>query len=302
MIIMKRNGSEEQFNVNKIISAISRANAVDYKYELTDKEIHSIADDIQAECLKLKGIPSVVDIQDMVESRLMNLGYYNLVKRYITYRYTHSLIRQSNSTDEKILSLIECNNEEAKQENSNKDPVINSVQRDYMAGEVSRDITRRFLLPEHIVKAHEDGIIHFHDTDYYAQHMHNCFSSKTKFVTDAGVLEFGKLKDGEEVTVLDKDGCWRKAVVHKYEPQKLYDITLRSCRTYKTITCTRDHRWILKDGTITTNLSEGDVLYPLKKMVSDIPQTKRECEMFALGMIIGDGCDKPSSSGNGVHI
>lgn len=171
---MKRNGSEEQFNVNKIISAISKANAVDNKYELMTEEIQSIADDIQSECLKFKGIPSVEDIQDMVENRLMASGNYDLAKRYITYRYTHSLIRQSNSTDEKILSLIECNNEEAKQENSNKDPIINSVQRDYMAGEVSRDITMRFLLPEHIVKAHEEGIIHFHDTDYYAQHMGNC--------------------------------------------------------------------------------------------------------------------------------
>ena len=174
MIIMKRNGSEEQFNVYKIISAISKANAVDNKYELTKEQIESIANNIQSECLKLKGIPSVEDIQDMVENRLMASGNYDLAKRYITYRYTHSLIRQSNSTDEKILSLIECNNEEAKEENSNKDPIINSVQRDYMAGEVSRDITKRFLLPEHIVRAHEEGIIHFHDTDYYAQHMHNC--------------------------------------------------------------------------------------------------------------------------------
>ncbi|MCM1226378.1 MAG: anaerobic ribonucleoside-triphosphate reductase [Clostridium sp.] len=174
MIIMKRNGSEEQFDVNKIISAISKANAVDNRYELTKEQIESIAYGIQSECLKLKGIPSVEDIQDMVENRLMDSGNHDLAKRYITYRYTHSLIRQSNSTDEKILSLIECNNEEAKQENSNKDPIINSVQRDYMAGEVSRDITKRFLLPEHIVRAHEEGIIHFHDTDYYAQHMHNC--------------------------------------------------------------------------------------------------------------------------------
>ncbi len=303
MNVVKRNGSEEVFDIQKIITAISKANAEGNGYELSEENICSIANYIKIACERLTHTPSVEDIQDMVEDQIMSHGKFNLARRYIKYRYNRYLVRKSNSTDDQILSLIECNNEVIKQENSNKNPVINSVQRDYMAGEVSRDLTKRFLLPKHIVKAHEEGIIHFHDSDYFAQHMHNCFSSKTRFVTDTGVLAFEKCKDGEEVNVLDKDGCWRKAVVHKYEPQKLYDVTLKSCRTFKTITCTRDHRWILKDGKVTTNLVVGDILYPLTDTVPDtLPQTKRECEMFALGMIIGDGCDKPSSSGMGVQI
>ena len=174
MIIMKRNGSEEPFNVSKIISAISRANAVDDKFELTDIEIRDIANCIDVKCQEISRILSVEEIQDMIENELMNRRAFDLAKRYITYRYKRYLIRKSNSTDKQILSLIECNNEEVKQENSNKNPIINSVQRDYMAGEVSKDITKRFLLPEDIVKAHEEGIIHFHDSDYFAQHMHNC--------------------------------------------------------------------------------------------------------------------------------
>jgi len=170
MIIMKRNGSEEPFNVSKIISAISRANAVDDKFELTDIEIRDIANCIDVKCQEISRILSVEEIQDMIENELMNRRAFDLAKRYITYRYKRYLIRKSNSTDKQILSLIECNNEEVKQENSNKNPIINSVQRDYMAGEV----TKRFLLPEDIVKAHEEGIIHFHDSDYFAQHMHNC--------------------------------------------------------------------------------------------------------------------------------
>ena len=167
---MKRNGSEEPFNVSKIISAISRANAVDDKFELTDIEIRDIANCIDVKCQEISRILSVEEIQDMIENELMNRRAFDLAKRYITYRYKRYLIRKSNSTDKQILSLIECNNEEVKQENSNKNPIINSVQRDYMAGEV----TKRFLLPEDIVKAHEEGIIHFHDSDYFAQHMHNC--------------------------------------------------------------------------------------------------------------------------------
>ena len=244
MNVIKRDGSEQQFNINKIISAISKANEATGTDELSKEQINDIAYSVKIRCEKINGEPSVEDIQDMVENELISKGKYSISKKYIIYRYERSLLRKSNSTDKQILSLIECDNEEVKQENSNKNPVINSVQRDYMAGEVSKDITKRFLLSDDIVKAHEEGIIHFHDSDYFAQHMHNCFSSKTRFVTDSGILEFGKCKDCEEVTVLDKDGCWRKAVVHKYEPQKLYDVTLRAGRTIKTVTCTKDHRWL----------------------------------------------------------
>ena len=175
MKIIKRNGSEAVFDITKIINAIAKANdTVEESARLTSVQIHRIAESVVLSCEQMGRSPSVEEVQDMVEHQIMAHGAFEVAKSYITYRYTRALVRQSNTTDDKILSLIECNNEEAKQENSNKDPVVNSTQRDYMAGEVSRDITNRILLPKEIVDAHNEGIIHFHDTDYYAQHMHNC--------------------------------------------------------------------------------------------------------------------------------
>ncbi|MBQ8249112.1 MAG: anaerobic ribonucleoside-triphosphate reductase [Clostridia bacterium] len=175
MKIIKRNGSEAEFNKEKIAIAITKANnAVEEAVRITPLQIERIVESVVISCESLGRSPGVEEVQDMVEHQLMAHGAFEVAKIYITYRYTRSLVRQSNTTDDRILSLIECNNEEAKQENSNKNPVINSTQRDYMAGEVSRDITNRILLPEDIVKAHNEGIIHFHDTDYFAQHMHNC--------------------------------------------------------------------------------------------------------------------------------
>ena len=175
MKIIKRNGSEADFKVEKIINAISKANAsVEESMRMTPSQIDRIAESVVLACEQLGRSPSVEEVQDFVEHQIMAHGAFEVAKNYITYRYTRNLIRQSNTTDDKILSLIECNNEEAKQENSNKNPVINSTQRDYMAGEVSRDLTNRLLLPSDIVQAHEEGIIHFHDSDYFAQHMHNC--------------------------------------------------------------------------------------------------------------------------------
>ena len=175
MKIIKRNGSEAVFDITKIISAITKANdVVAEELRMTPMQIRRIAESVERACVDMGRAPAVEEIQDFVEEQIMAHGAYGVAKKYITYRYTRSLVRQSNTTDDKILSLIECNNEEAKQENANKNPVVNSTQRDYMAGEVSRDITNRLLLPRDIVEAHEAGIIHFHDTDYYAQHMHNC--------------------------------------------------------------------------------------------------------------------------------
>ncbi len=175
MKIIKRNGSEAAFDISKIIVAIGKANAtVDESTRMTPVQIQRIAESVVLSCEKLGRSPSVEEVQDMVEKQIMAHGAFEVAKNYITYRYTRTLVRQSNTTDDKILSLIECNNEEAKQENSNKNPVVNSTQRDYMAGEVSRDITNRILLPKEIVEAHNEGVIHFHDTDYFAQHMHNC--------------------------------------------------------------------------------------------------------------------------------
>ena len=175
MKVIKRNGTEVVFDITKIILAITKANeSVDESIRMTPMQIQRIAESVEFACLKMNRSPTVEEIQDYVEHQIMAHGAYEIAKNYITYRYTRSLVRKSNTTDEKILSLIECCNEEAKQENSNKNPVVNSTQRDYMAGEVSRDITERILLPLDIVEAHREGILHFHDADYFAQHMHNC--------------------------------------------------------------------------------------------------------------------------------
>ena len=175
MKIIKRNGAEVPFDIQKIEVAVTKANnSVAEADRMTPVQIGRIAESVELQCQKMNRAPTVEEIQDMVEHHIMAHGAFEVAKHYITYRYTRSLVRKANTTDDKILSLIECNNEEAKQENSNKNPVVNSTQRDYMAGEVSRDITNRLLLPQDIVEAHEEGIIHFHDTDYFAQHMHNC--------------------------------------------------------------------------------------------------------------------------------
>jgi ribonucleoside-triphosphate reductase len=175
MRIIKRNGAEENFNEEKILIAITKANeSVPEADRMTDLQIKRITESVVIACEAFGRAPSVEEIQDLVEKKIMAHGAFEVAKNYITYRYTRSLVRKSNTTDNKILSLIECNNEEAKQENSNKNPVVNSTQRDYMAGEVSKDITNRILLPKDIVDAHNEGIIHFHDSDYFAQHMHNC--------------------------------------------------------------------------------------------------------------------------------
>ena len=175
MKIIKRSGAEEEFSVNKILAAVSKANqTVEFKNALTAQQIEAIGEYVSGICKALDRALSVEEIQDIVETRIMQAGAFEVAKKYITYRYMRNLVRQANTTDNQIMSLLECNNEEVKQENSNKNPTINSVQRDYMAGEVSKDISRRLLLPPEIVEAHEQGLIHFHDMDYFAQHMHNC--------------------------------------------------------------------------------------------------------------------------------
>ncbi|MCM1261197.1 MAG: anaerobic ribonucleoside-triphosphate reductase [Butyrivibrio sp.] len=175
MKIIKRSGAEVAFDLEKISAAIRKANdSVEGMEKISEEEIDEIAKVVAEHCVEMKRSPSVEEIQDMVENQLMKHDAYSMARNYITYRYRRALVRKSNSTDQQILSLLECNNEEVKQENSNKNPTVNSVQRDYMAGEVSKDITKRFLLPADIVEAHEQGIIHFHDADYFAQHMHNC--------------------------------------------------------------------------------------------------------------------------------
>ena len=197
MKIIKRNGAEVVFDISKIIAAINKANNTVAEHARLDQEqIVGIAATIEEDCVRMNRAPAVEEIQEMVETAIMEQGAFEVAKQYIRYRYTRNLVRQSNTTDNRILSLIECNNEEVKQENANKNPTVNSVQRDYMAGEVSKDITQRLLLPEDIVAAHNEGIIHFHDMDYYAQHMHNC-----DLVNLADMLQKGTVISG---TMIEK--------------------------------------------------------------------------------------------------
>ena len=196
MKIIKRSGSEVSFDIEKIAAAIQAANESVLDYEkLSDAQIQEILNNVENACENMKRSPSVEEIQDMVENQIMNQRAFTVARNYITYRYKRALIRKSNSTDEQILSLLECNNEEVKQENSNKNPTVNSVQRDYMAGEVSKDITKRFLLDEDIVEAHEKGLIHFHDADYFAQHMHNCCLVNLEDMLQNGTVISGTMID-----------------------------------------------------------------------------------------------------------
>ena len=175
MKIIKRSGMEVEFDRSKITEAVRKANlSVVEGEQMSQAQIEEISKNVEIICAGMNRALNVEEIQDLVENQIMNQKAFRVASNYITYRYKRALVRKSNSTDQQILSLLECNNEEVIQENSNKNPTVNSVQRDYMAGEVSKDITRRFLLPEHIVEAHEQGLIHFHDSDYFAQHMHNC--------------------------------------------------------------------------------------------------------------------------------
>lgn len=273
LFIMKRSGERVPFDESKIVRAIEKANAeVTIPLEkMSEEKIEEIAAQIKRDAENAGRDLSVEEIQDKVEDSLMIAGYCTLARLYITYRYKHNLDRKKSTLDKKIESLINVKvnkdgsvsggNEEVNQENSNKDTKVLSVQRDYMAGEWSREYTNRNLLPEDVVNAHRNGLIHVHDTDYMAQPEHNCFSSKTEFVTRNGVVSFADCKDGQVVEVLDKDGVWREATVKCYGKQKLQDVVLKKDDEEKLVSCTANHRWILSDETVTTALKEGDVLY-----------------------------------------
>lgn len=273
LFIMKRSGERVPFNESKIVRAIEKANAeVTIPLEkMSTEKIAEIAAQIRRDAENAGRDLSVEEIQDKVEDSLMIAGYCTLARLYITYRYKHNLDRKKSTLDKKIESLINVKvnkdgsvsggNEEVNQENSNKDTKVLSVQRDYMAGEWSREYTNRNLLPEDVVNAHRSGLIHVHDTDYMAQPEHNCFSSKTEFVTRNGVVSFADCKDGQVVEVLDKDGVWREATVKCYGKQKLQNVVLKKDDEEKVVSCTANHRWILSDETVTTALKEGDALY-----------------------------------------
>ena len=295
MQVKKRDGTIVNFDISKITEAISGANQ-----DVKGREKASIAN--KKEIAKYiqninKDIISVEEIQDIVEKKLMELGKFELAKQYIIFREKKNLVRAINTTDDEIKELIGGNSDYWNNENSNKNAKVVTTQRDYLAGITSTDISRRLLLPKDVVKAHDEGIIHFHDMDYFGQNaLHNCFSGDTKFITDLGVRSFNSFYDGASVMVKDKDGIWRKAVVRNYGKKKMYDVTIETPKTTKVITCTKDHRWILEDGTVTTNLKIGDKLYPIKNSASNyIPETLEELRAFCYGFILGDGCDYSSN-------
>ena len=292
MYVIKRNGTEVDFDKSKIINAITKANnEVSNSSKLSNETIINIANTIEMKCIQLDKTCTVEEIQDMVEDELFKNKAYKLCKCYMSYRYKKALERKSNTTDEQILSLIHLNNEEIKQENSNKNPTINSTQRDYIAGEISKDISKRLMLPKDVVEAHNEGILHFHDMDYFIQPMHNCFSGYTEFVTDKGIRKFNSFNDGDSVYIKDKDGVIRLATVRNYGKQLMHKVTLKNCVKEKTIICTPNHRWILDDGSITTNLQVGQYLYPLQNSTSYDINSYLEAEAFCLGFVLGDGTD-----------
>lgn len=228
MKVIKRNGSEVLYNQQKIKDAVSKANAEVSRVErLSQAQITAIANNVTKIIEQSSHAVSIEDIQNYVEKEIMAMRGYEVAQKYITYRYKRALARQSNTTDERILSIIGLENEEVKQENANKNPTINSTQRDYMAGEVSKDLTTRILLPQDIVDAHNNGLIHFHDADYYAQKMHNCFTGDTKFMTHKGAKRFDSFKDGESVFVRDMHNEIRKATVHIYGEQRVQKVTFK---------------------------------------------------------------------------
>lgn len=264
MKVIKRNGSEVLYNQQKIKDAVSKANAEVSRVErLSQAQITAIANNVTKIIEQSSHAVSIEDIQNYVEKEIMAMRGYEVAQKYITYRYKRALARQSNTTDERILSIIGLENEEVKQENANKNPTINSTQRDYMAGEVSKDLTTRILLPQDIVDAHNNGLIHFHDADYYAQKMHNCFTGDTKFMTHKGAKRFDSFKDGESVFVRDMHNEIRKATVHIYGEQRVQKVTFKMLgkNKKKTVKCTPNHRWILEDKKVTTALKIGDVLF-----------------------------------------
>lgn len=293
MKIIKRDGSVAQFDKNKIETAINKAFLeVDGILYETDTA-KDIAEDIMLN--DLKPYMTVEDIQNLVEDYLMRSERTDVARSYIRYRQRREILRDTSITYNGVLELVDMKNEELKEENSNKNATIASTQRDYMAGEVSKDLTRRFLLPAAVTKAHDAGEIHFHDSDYFAQHVHNCFSRDTKFVTTSGLKSFEDFNDGDKIEVFGIDGKPYKAIVKKYGIQQLNEYIFYNGKKEHTysVKATANHRWILKNGEETTNLQVGDKLIKPPVMYShDLnweELTYEEQLAWCKGFGIGDG-------------
>ena len=288
--VIKRNGVKAPFDKSKIVNAIEKAMTTT-PGGIDSRVSNAIADHIA----EMPDTLSVEQIQDIVIEQLKASPFADVAESYSHWRKLRQEIRDKEKTNASILEIIDAKNDAINQENSNKNPTVNSVQRDYMAGEVSKDLTARLLLDPEIVKAHEDGLIHFHDADYFAQHMHNCFKSNTRFVTDGGVKEFRDFNDGEMVKVIGADGKWHTATVKKYGKQKMQDVMLQSGRSIKHIFCTANHRWLLNDGSVTTNLAEGMTLALLPELAKFGLESKEDYQAWATGFAIGDGLDKSTN-------
>lgn len=293
MKVIKRDCTEVPFDKKKIEVAILKA--MKNGSGIVRPEIAKAISDEIAEAYEKVDLEEVgiSDIEAMVFDKLISKKQRITARAYEGYRSIREFQReQVNTTDEDVQELLSGISEYWNDENSNKNPKVLNVQRDYMAGILSTDITRRFLLPPDVVQAHDEGIIHFHDADYFAMNaIHNCFDGKTKLVTNYGVKPFNFFYDGDEIEVKDKDGVWRRATIRTYGKQKMYDVTFQTQRTSKTITCTADHRWILADGTVTTNLQVGDKILGTVDSSEYTPETTEEKQWFAYGFCIGDGSD-----------
>lgn len=294
MKIRKRNGSEVTFNKHNIIEAITRANSmIRLEDRLSVCEIKDIAKQIEDKCKQSTVAIQTDDIQNFVEKAIMAAGKYDVATAYIVYRYQKALDTKKNTIDDRVLSLLSGDNEDIQQENANKNPNILSTMRDYMAGEVSKDLSQRYLLPADIYKAHKDGIIHFHDMDYFAMPEHNCFGANEELITDTGIRKFCSFsKNGESTYVKDKDGKFRLATVKCYGMQSCNKVTLTTRTGFKKeVIVTPNHRWILQDGTVTTNLKVGDVLALTPDSTAYNITTRDEARAWCIGFIVGDGCD-----------
>lgn len=316
IFVVKRDMRKEAFDPSKIRAAIERANKEEKRKDIALKEedVDEVVEIISAIASNIGRNMSVEEIQDIAEREICKRSY-EVFLLYHNYRFRQQEKRQISAVDARIKDIIDvsvqedgsvaCANEDVKQENSNKNPTILSVQRDYIAGEWCRHYSNGYMLPDDIRRANEEGIIHFHDMDFYPMQMHNCFSRNTRFLTDKGARAFSEFRDGDAVTVIDKDGQLRQATVHCYGRQRMKKIKLKTTRMERELLATPDHRWILNDGSVTTALKVGDRLLGLKDTTCiDLEEIRADCrkaELFALGFILGDGNDYYSTSERG-HV
>lgn len=302
MQIIKRDCSEVEFNKEKIYEAIMKA--MTYGSGIIKPEIaREIANEIEAEAEYIADL-DIHRVESMVFEKLIGKGQTLTAKAYEGYRSVREFQRDTkNSTDDSIKELLSGESDYWNNENSNKNAMLVTTQRDYMAGIQSEDVSKRMLLPPDIIQTNEDGIIHFHDIDYFGQKaLHNCFSSDTRFITSEGIKQFRDFRDGDHVVVMDKDGVFRNAIVRNYGKQKMFNVTFTTCKREKTVTCTANHRWLLKNGSVTTDLKIGDTLLGIKNAVDINPTEFDECNAFALGLLIGDGCDHASANNHQIRL